>query len=145
MYNAHLHVLYVARDVQVPPQRPTDDVTTNVSSLERSDLEDRLEKFVARWLPQHAKLIYKVRFGQPYKEIIKYANQEEVNLIVIATHGRTGLNHLMMGSVAEKVMRLSRIPVLSVKPPKSLSILNTDYQGESLIPEMKAHELHRGT
>jgi nucleotide-binding universal stress UspA family protein len=57
-----------------------------------------------------------VRCGTPAEEIIRLAEQEGVDLIVIATHGRTGLRHIMMGSVAEKIVRLSSIPVLSVKP-----------------------------
>ncbi len=57
-----------------------------------------------------------VRCGAPAEEIIRYAQQEGADLIVIATHGRTGLRHMMMGSVAEKIVRLSSIPVLSVKP-----------------------------
>ncbi len=57
-----------------------------------------------------------VRCGAPAVEIIRYAQQEGADLIVIATHGRTGLRHMMMGSVAEKIVRLSSIPVLSVKP-----------------------------
>jgi len=57
-----------------------------------------------------------VRCGTPAEEIIRYAEHEGVDLIVIATHGRTGLRHIMMGSVAEKIVRHSNIPVLSVKP-----------------------------
>jgi nucleotide-binding universal stress UspA family protein len=57
-----------------------------------------------------------VRRGTPAEEIIRYAEQEGVDLIVIATHGRTGLRHIVMGSVAERIVRLSNIPVLSVKP-----------------------------
>jgi universal stress protein A len=57
-----------------------------------------------------------VRCGTPAEEIIRFAEQEGVDLIVIATHGRTGLRHIMMGSVAERIVRLSSIPVLSVKP-----------------------------
>jgi nucleotide-binding universal stress UspA family protein len=53
--------------------------------------------------------------GNPYAEIIKLAKKEEVDLIVMATHGRTAIEHLLMGSVAEKVLRKSPCPVLTVK------------------------------
>ena len=53
--------------------------------------------------------------GDAFIEIIQYATKYEQDLIVIGTHGRTGLLRIMMGSVAEKVLRYSPIPVLTVK------------------------------
>ena len=53
--------------------------------------------------------------GEPFVEIIKYAKKKQVNLIIMATHGRTGIEHMLMGSVAEKVVRKSPCPVLSIK------------------------------
>lgn len=53
--------------------------------------------------------------GDPFVEIIKFAKREQIDLIVMATHGRTGLEHMLMGSVAEKVVRKSPCPVLTVK------------------------------
>jgi nucleotide-binding universal stress UspA family protein len=49
------------------------------------------------------------------EEILKKARQDRVNLIVMGTHGRTGLQHVFLGSVAEKVVRLSSCPVLTVR------------------------------
>lgn len=54
--------------------------------------------------------------GYAYKEILKRAKQEQVDLIVMGTHGRTGVEHLLLGSVAEKLVRLSACPVLTVRP-----------------------------
>ncbi|HAS18298.1 MAG TPA: universal stress protein [Nitrospiraceae bacterium] len=53
--------------------------------------------------------------GEPFVEIIKYARKEQVDLIVMATHGRSGIEHMLMGSVAEKVVRKSPCPVLTIK------------------------------
>ena len=53
--------------------------------------------------------------GEPFVEIIKYAKQEQVNLIIMSTHGRSGIEHMLLGSVAEKVVRKSPCPVLTVK------------------------------
>lgn len=53
--------------------------------------------------------------GNPVDEIINYAKTEEVDMIVMGTHGRTGVSHMMLGSVAEKIVRLARCPVLTVK------------------------------
>jgi universal stress protein A len=53
-------------------------------------------------------------WGNPVREILAKARREKADLIVMGTHGRTGLPHMVMGSVAEKAVRLSRIPVLTV-------------------------------
>ena len=54
--------------------------------------------------------------GVPFVEVIRYAKEHEIDLIVIGTHGRTGLTHVLMGSVAERVVRKSACPVLTVRP-----------------------------
>ncbi|MCP4757694.1 MAG: universal stress protein [Proteobacteria bacterium] len=56
-----------------------------------------------------------VQAGDPFSEIIKYANSNAMDIIIMGTHGRTGLEHVFMGSVAEKVVRYSPFPVLTVK------------------------------
>lgn len=53
--------------------------------------------------------------GEPFVEIIKYARKEQVDLIVMATHGRSGIEHMLLGSVAEKVVRKSPCPVMTIK------------------------------
>ena len=55
--------------------------------------------------------------GVPFNEIINAATEISVDLIVIGTHGRTGISHVMLGSVAEKVVRKSLCPVLTVRMP----------------------------
>jgi nucleotide-binding universal stress UspA family protein len=55
---------------------------------------------------------------EPHDEIIRYANDEDIDLIVMGTHGRGGLARLLMGSVAEKVVRTARCPVLTVRHPE---------------------------
>lgn len=55
------------------------------------------------------------RFGYPVDEVLAAVEQYGADLLVICTHGRTGLSHLVMGSVAEKLVRLSPIPVLSIR------------------------------
>lgn len=54
--------------------------------------------------------------GDPSVEIVRTARSMGSDVIVMATHGRTGLNHLLVGSVAEKVVRMAQCPVLTVKP-----------------------------
>ncbi len=54
--------------------------------------------------------------GTPYRKIVEVAEAERVDLIVMSTHGRTGLSHLVMGSVAERIVRTAPCPVLTMRP-----------------------------
>ena len=73
-----------------------------------------LDAFVKKNLPN---LPVKTAFieGRPFVEIIRYARDQKIDLIVISTHGRTGLKHALFGSVAEKVVRKAPCTVLVVK------------------------------
>ncbi len=53
--------------------------------------------------------------GLPHEEIVGYVEEHDIDLVVLGTHGRTGLDRLLLGSVAEKVVRLSSAPVLTVR------------------------------
>jgi universal stress protein A len=68
-----------------------------------------------KWAAGRA-VIQAVLEGSPKAEIIKYARKENIDLIVLSTHGRTGLPHLIIGSVAESVVRTAPCPVLTVRP-----------------------------
>jgi nucleotide-binding universal stress UspA family protein len=58
-----------------------------------------------------------VQFGDPAATIVDAVEASHVDLVAMATHGRTGLRHLLLGSVAEQVLRRVRVPVLLVRPP----------------------------
>jgi universal stress protein A len=58
-----------------------------------------------------------VVFGIPYEEILKFVTEKGINLIVIGTHGRKGLDRVLFGSTAERVVRNSSCPVLTVRMP----------------------------
>jgi universal stress protein A len=59
-----------------------------------------------------------VAVGVPYQQIIDRAAKEHVDMIILSTHGRTGLLHVVIGSVAEKIVRLASCPVLTVRPER---------------------------
>jgi nucleotide-binding universal stress UspA family protein len=56
--------------------------------------------------------------GEPSHEIVAFAKEQATDLVVVGTHGRTGLTHALLGSVAERVVRKAPCPVLTVRPPK---------------------------
>ena len=84
--------------------------------------KERLHEFVKE---NFADLIGKVKIaevveaGIPYNKIVKKAEEEKADLIVISTHGRTGIEQIMLGSVTAKVVARASCPVLSIRPEKS--------------------------
>jgi nucleotide-binding universal stress UspA family protein len=58
-----------------------------------------------------------LRSGVPHQEIVALARDERADLIVIGTHGRGGINRALLGSVADRVVRLAPCPVLTVREP----------------------------
>lgn len=76
---------------------------------------DALEKFVAAHFPGNPDIETRIVSGVPYREIIRVARETGAGLIVIGTHGRTGVEHVIFGSTAEKVVRMAPCPVLSVR------------------------------
>jgi len=80
----------------------------------RTENRKNLESFAAKHF-EGVSTVTESREGSPFVEIIRYARDARIDLIVIATHGRTGLKHVLFGSVAEKVVRKSPCPVLVVK------------------------------
>lgn len=55
-----------------------------------------------------------LRHGSPHREILDYIGEQDIDLVVMGTHGRTGLDRYLLGSVTEKVVRLADVPVLTV-------------------------------
>src|SRR3954452_12882694 len=115
-FGAQLHLLHIVQDlalffpdtVTVVP--PTDQLTEAVeAALQRVLRENHLEAMGVQTA---------VRSGSPFHEIAQYARDEDVDLIIMGTHGRGGLMHLLMGSVAEKVVRKAPCPVLTVRDPE---------------------------
>ena len=86
-----------------------------------SDLERQASAELDRMLPEAQQATIEVTrsvvVGSPFRKIIETAEAEHVDLIVMATHGRTGLSHLLIGSVAERVVRTAPCPVLTIRPP----------------------------
>ncbi|MBN2366763.1 MAG: universal stress protein [Calditrichaeota bacterium] len=76
---------------------------------------ENLKEFLAAQLPPDLKTEYIVKEGKAHKEIVEYSKESGVDLIVIATHGLSGLDYILLGSTTEKVVRWANCPVLTVK------------------------------
>ncbi len=95
----------------VEPLPPSADLMLfNTFDVVSQQTRDELANLV---VPDQTLTVRKVvRIGSPAQVITEYAEQEKIDLIVLGTHGRTGLSHLLMGSVAERVVRTAPCPVL---------------------------------
>jgi universal stress protein A len=87
----------------------------NFAAIEKVAMK-QLSNIAGQYFTETNVVTLALRKGDPSREIVKLAKEEKVDLIIISTHGRTGIVHVLMGSVAEKVVRHSPAPVLSVKP-----------------------------
>jgi nucleotide-binding universal stress UspA family protein len=83
----------------------------------RRDAEEYLAPIAAALRAQGIDVSWQVRRGQPAEEILAAAREGNIDLIAMATHGRTGLGRLLFGSVAEMVLRHAPVPVFMIRQP----------------------------
>lgn len=86
-------------------QNLTERIENELKSLEENEIGNQVK----------SKRI--IKSGKPFYEIVETAREEDVDLIIIATHGHTGVEHLLFGSTAEKVVRKAPCPVLTLREP----------------------------
>jgi nucleotide-binding universal stress UspA family protein len=112
-YGARLVVLHVA----TPPVVAYGE---GVLPAEPEDYQGRLREQLQQVVPQDPKVTVEHRLveGEAATEILRVAAETRCDVIVMGTHGRTGLGRLLMGSVAEQVVRKAPCPVLTVKTPQ---------------------------
>lgn len=108
---SHLHVVYVLPVLE--PAEPgviwaTVDEPSRARHAEQA-LRERLSEAKVQGVQ------VAIQFGDPGHEITEYAEQQKADLIVLPSHGRTGLKRLLIGSVAERVIRLAHCPVLVLR------------------------------
>ncbi|HYD49496.1 MAG TPA: universal stress protein [Terriglobales bacterium] len=84
---------------------------------QRRSAREQMAKLQATFAKRRTELKTVIREGTAHQEIVAVAAKLKVDLILLTTHGRTGLSHLLMGSVAERVVRTAPCPVLSLRGP----------------------------
>jgi nucleotide-binding universal stress UspA family protein len=117
-YDAELEVFNVL-EPPVLPSYSTGGIPDLSQAIERikQDGQQRLDELVEKLRQSHPRTVGRMVVGTPFVEIIERARGGNFDLIVIGTHGASGLKHVLMGSVAERVVRKAPCPVLSVKHP----------------------------
>jgi nucleotide-binding universal stress UspA family protein len=116
-FDAELHLLHVLEvHVSSTPQFGMGLALPSNFHESEEAAERALDKLLdPDWAASH-RVVPATRQGNAFVEVIRYARDQEIDVIVLSTHGRTGLSHILMGSVAERVVRKSPCPVLTVRP-----------------------------
>jgi nucleotide-binding universal stress UspA family protein len=119
-FEAELYLLHIVQDLAVfipdmitvaPPPGPTVEQMTKA-------VQDAFDRLIKDSQLGRFKVHREVREGTPFYEIVRYAKEQSIDLIIMGTHGHTGLTHMLLGSVTEKVVRKAPCPVLTVRHPE---------------------------
>jgi len=111
-FDATLHALYVVDATAYSAIEAGTDIVAEALETEGEDAVDRIaEAADDAELP----VVESVVSGTAYRSILEYADDNDIDMIVMGTHGRRGLNHYLLGSVTERVVRSANQPVLTVR------------------------------
>jgi len=115
-FKAKLILLYVIQDISIAEWYIPSSISAAdlVEDMQRS-AEREIDKLGLELAGKVADLEKLVVRGVPFVEIIRTAKERQADMIIIGTHGRTGIDHMLFGSTAEKVVRKSSCPVLTVR------------------------------
>jgi nucleotide-binding universal stress UspA family protein len=119
-FSAELHVIYVVRAFEAFGEIDYIPSTQYEASL--ADLNEaagsRLREFVEKNLNEYPTVKWSVVNGHTAREILKYIDGNDISLVVMGTHGRRGFDKILFGSVAQRVVQSSPVPVLTIRPSK---------------------------
>lgn len=113
-FDATVHVVYVVNTSAYSTLPADANWESIIEALEEEGYE-ATEDVKELASEGEVKVITKVLEGVPHREILDYSEENDIDLIVMGTHGKTGIDRLLLGSVTEKVVRSSETPVLTVR------------------------------
>jgi len=117
-FNAEIILVYVVEPVIYPPDFSMGQIALPSITTEWDDrARDELQKLAKSEINEIANVKTIIKTGKPFVEIIETAKEENIDLIIIATHGHSGVEHILFGSTAEKVVRKAPCPVLTLREP----------------------------
>lgn len=123
---ATIHLLYVLDDRYMSYMSLTEDDTSSMPNLQtkmESAMKKELDELIQKQELPPDRFVYQIKTGRPCEEITGYANDIDADLIIMGTHGATGIRRILIGSVAERVVRRGQRPVLVVRPDEKESFI----------------------
>lgn len=132
-FNAELILIYVIEPVIYPPDFSMGQIAVPAVDVDIDKrASEELQKLAKTEIPADMKVKTLVKTGKPFVEIIETAAAENIDLIIIASHGHSGVEHILFGSTADKVVRKAPCPVLTLREPvKGFSIKDKIEQGKA--------------
>ncbi len=117
-FNAKIYLIYVVEPMIYPADFSMGQVAIPSTDIDlHSRAEEELKKLSKDIINSNSQVEILIKTGKPFVEIIEAASANDIDLIIIATHGHTGVEHLLFGSTAEKVVRKAPCPVLTLREP----------------------------
>jgi nucleotide-binding universal stress UspA family protein len=118
LFKAEIILIYVVEPVIYPPDFSMGQIAIPTVTTEFDDrAKEELKKLAKEEIPSQTNVTTVLKTGKPFVEIIDTATELDVDIIIIATHGHSGVEHILFGSTAEKVVRKAPCPVLTIREP----------------------------
>ncbi|MEO8231462.1 MAG: universal stress protein [Ignavibacteriota bacterium] len=117
-FSAEIILVYVVEPIIYPPDFSMGQIampTINTDWDNRA--KEELDKLAKNEITNNGNVKTIIKTGKPFAEIIETAKEEDIDLIIIATHGHSGVEYILFGSTAEKVVRKAPCPVLTLREP----------------------------
>jgi len=117
-FNAEILLIYVVEPIIYPPDFSMGQIAmpTIITDWDNRAKEE-LDKLAKNEITNNGNVKTIIKTGKPFAEIIETAKEEDIDLIIIATHGHSGVEYILFGSTAEKVVRKAPCPVLTLREP----------------------------
>ncbi len=116
-FNANITILHVIQPVITPAEYSWGVQPVELQKEHERNCHTAMDKLVQQYFPTDITVSSQILHGIPFREIIGFGRNQKMDLLVIATHGLSGLSHIIFGSTAEKIVRKSSCPVLVVRDP----------------------------
>jgi universal stress protein A len=115
-HQAEIHAFHAYQDVfKILSMRTLDLNKSQIEKIVHEEVDEDLKAILSS-LNLRSNVVEVIRKGDTAEQLLEYANEAAIDLIIIGTHGRAGLEHFFMGSVTEKIVRYSPCPVLTLRP-----------------------------
>ena len=119
-FGASLHLIYVVEPTIYPADLGFGQVVLpGVEDELRQKGGEELEVLIEREIGKRVPATSTVRTGNPHQEILAEAKEMNVDMIVVATHGHSGVEHMLFGSTADRIVKRAHCPVLTIRPEAS--------------------------
>ena len=130
-FNAEMILIYVVEPVIYPPDFSMGQIAIpSINTEWDMKAKEELDKLADTEISNSITVKTIIKTGKPFIEVIETASEEDVDIIIIASHGHSGMEHILFGSTAEKVVRKAPCPVLTLREPRKGFVFKEEIKKE---------------